>query len=216
MNSEENQLYSREQEILKLVIQYQNGDEESGNQVYEIFYPVIYKMINNALDLEDYESELNLLFAKMLNDYKINSNVPFAAWFLKYARYHKLNGYNKKQHEDNSKAISYETGRKLLIKGEPILSLNKDIPGQKGTQLGNIIKDPNGEKKSDKFIMQEIEASLRQCNLNKTEMFICLEIAKGTKKLELVDMLGIPKHQVYRMINAIDKKYPNLKYEFMR
>jgi RNA polymerase sigma-70 factor (ECF subfamily) len=78
-----------EAELRQLVIQAQNGDTDAFGQLYDHFFPAVYRYVAFRLPADAAEDTVADVFVRSwekLHSYKVHRDVPFAAWLFGIAR----------------------------------------------------------------------------------------------------------------------------------
>jgi len=89
-----------EGEILSLVRQAQEGSTEAFNQLYNYFFPQVYRYTAFRFEKESAEDLVADIFVKVwekLHTYKERKGVPFGAWLFRIARHEVIDAYRSRK-----------------------------------------------------------------------------------------------------------------------
>ena len=82
--------------LKELVRQAQEGDTDAFTQVYDHFFTSVYRYVAFRLPADVAEDAVADIFVKVwekLHTYKVQANVPFAAWIFRIARHTVIDAY---------------------------------------------------------------------------------------------------------------------------
>jgi len=90
-----------ESELLRLIVEAQEGDTESFGRVYDHFFLPVYRYTSFRAPQEIVEDLVADIFVKAwehLHKYRPQKGVPFGAWLFRIARHTIIDSYRRERH----------------------------------------------------------------------------------------------------------------------